>query len=50
MKIHYFSAEPWEEAYINEKLPNEDIVFHPGSFSASPDVRDDEAEATVTVT
>jgi D-lactate dehydrogenase len=40
MKIHYFSGEPWEEAYVRAKLTNEDIVFHEGSLAAFPDLTD----------
>lgn len=44
MKIHYFSSEPWEETYVREKLPNEEIVLHEGPLSAFPDLADAEAE------
>jgi len=44
MKIHYFSGEPWEEAYVREKLPGEDIVFHEGTIAAFPDLTDPDAE------
>ena len=45
MNIHYFSAEPWEEAYVRAKLPKEDIVFHEGPLSKFPDLTDPDAEA-----
>lgn len=45
MKIHYFSAEPWEEAYVRAKLPKEDIVFHDGPLTAVPNLTDPSAEA-----
>lgn len=48
MKIHYFSGEPWEEAYVRTKLPNEDIAFHEGSLSTFPDLTDPEAEVLCT--
>lgn len=44
MKIHYFSGEPWEEAYVRTKLPNEEIIFHTESLGALPDLSDAEAE------
>lgn len=43
MKIHYFSAEPWEEAYVRAKLPGEDIVFHESSFAANQELSDPDA-------
>src|SRR3989344_6738134 len=48
MKIHYFSGEAWEEAYVRAKLPNEDITFHNGPLSSFPDLADAEAEALCT--
>jgi D-lactate dehydrogenase len=45
MKIHYFSGEPWEEAFVNEKLTGHEIVFHTGSLLAEPDLTDASAEA-----
>lgn len=48
MKIHYFSGEAWEEQYVREKLPNEEITFHEGSFAAFPDLTDPEAEVLCT--
>jgi len=45
MKIHYFSSEPWEEAYVRTKLPDETIEFHGGPLSAFPDLSDPEADA-----
>ena len=44
MKIHYFSGEPWEEAYVRSKLPNDTLEFHMGGLSASPDLADPEAD------
>ena len=48
MKIHYFSGEAWEEAYVREKLPGADIAFHQGSLAANPDLSDPEAETLCT--
>jgi len=48
MKIHYFSGEAWEEKYVREKLPNEDITFHEGSLATFPDLTDTEAEVICT--
>ncbi|KKW41662.1 MAG: D-isomer specific 2-hydroxyacid dehydrogenase NAD-binding protein [Parcubacteria group bacterium GW2011_GWB1_55_9] len=48
MKIHYFSGEAWEEAYVRAKLPGEDIAFHTGSLAAFPDLADTEAEVLCT--
>ena len=48
MKIHYFSGEAWEEAYVREKLPGEDVVFHEGSLAANPDLNDPEATVLCT--
>ena len=48
MKIHYFSGEAWEEAFVREKLPNEDIVFHEGSFAAYSELTDPEATVLCT--
>ncbi len=48
MKIHYFSGEPWEEAYVRTKLPNEEIEFHAGPLSAFPDLTDPDAEVLCT--
>lgn len=45
MKIHYFAGEAWEEAYVRGKLPNDEIVFHEGPFSAHADVSDPAADA-----
>src|SRR3989344_282241 len=44
MKIHYFSGEPWEEAYVRERLQSDDITFHEGPFSKYTDLTDPEAE------
>lgn len=48
MKIHYFSAEPWEEAYVRTKLPKEDIIFHEGSLAAYPELSDPDAAVLCT--
>lgn len=44
MKIHYFSGEAWEEAFVREKLAGQDITFHTGALAAFPDLTDSEAE------
>jgi len=43
MKIHYFSGEPWEDAYIRAKLPGEDITFHDGSLAECPELTNSDA-------
>lgn len=43
MNIHYFSGEAWEEHYVREKLPNEEIVFHPEPLGALPELADPDA-------
>ena len=48
MKIHYFSGEDWEEAYVRGKMPNDEIIFHKGSVEANPDVTDDAADVLCT--
>ena len=48
MNIHYFSGEAWEEAYVRERLPNENITFHEGSLAAFPELADPETEALCT--
>ncbi|MDO8593683.1 MAG: NAD(P)-dependent oxidoreductase [bacterium] len=48
MKIHYFSGEAWEEKYVREKLPNEEITFHEGPLSAFSDLTDPEAAVLCT--
>lgn len=48
MKIHYFSGESWEEAYVRAKLPGENISFHEGPFSAYPELTDPEATVLCT--
>ena len=48
MKIHYFSGEAWEEAYVRAKLPHEEIIFHKESLGALPDLTD--ADATILCT
>lgn len=44
MTIHYFSNEHWEEEYVHNKLPNEQITFHQGSVSAFPELTDASAD------
>jgi len=48
MKIHYFSGEAWEEAFVREKLSGEDIIFHTESLGALPELTDPEAEVLCT--
>ena len=58
MKIHYFSGEAqhtdsvadvaWEEGYVKERLPNEEITFHNGSLASFPELADQEAEVLCT--
>lgn len=48
MKIHYFSGEAWEEAYVREKLAGHDIAFHEGSIAAHSDLTDPEAAVLCT--
>src|SRR3989344_9462637 len=48
MKIHYFSGEAWEEAYVRAKLPSEDATFHNGPLASFPDLVDAKAEALCT--
>lgn len=48
MKIHYFSCEEWEEAYVRAKLPDADITFHEGPFSAYAELTDPEATVLCT--
>lgn len=45
MKIHYFSGEEWEKAYVQEKLAGNEIVFHTESLAGQPELSDDSAEA-----
>lgn len=42
MTIQYFSGEPWEEAFVRSKLPDQTIGFHEGSLSSMPDLTDPE--------
>jgi len=44
MKIHYFSGESWEEAFVNSKLTGQEIIFHEGPLSAEPELTDASAE------
>ncbi len=44
MRIHYFSGEAWEEAYVQAKLPGEDVVFHDSPLAAFPDLTDPNAQ------
>ena len=48
MKIHYFSGETWEDAYVRAKLPGEDIDFHEGSLAACPELTDADADILCT--
>jgi len=48
MRIHYFSGEAWEEAFVREKLAGEDIIFHTESLGALSDLSDPEAEVLCT--
>ena len=48
MKIHYFSGEPWEEAYVRARLPEEDIAFHEGSLAAYPELTDQDTTVLCT--
>ncbi|MBU6214530.1 hydroxyacid dehydrogenase [Patescibacteria group bacterium] len=48
MNIHYFSGEAWEEPFVRGKLPNDEITFHDGPFSAYADLTDLAAEALCT--
>lgn len=48
MKIHYFSGEAWEEAYVKAKLPDEEITFHEGSLAAFPELTDPDADVLCT--
>ena len=45
MKIHYFMSEAWEEAYVRERLPGEEVVFHTGTLAAHPELSDSTADA-----
>src|SRR3989344_5751529 len=44
MKIHYFASEEWEEGFVKDGLPNEEITFHIGTLAAFPELSDPEAE------
>lgn len=43
MKIHYFSGEEWEEAFVRAKFTNEEIIFHKESLGALPELTDPDA-------
>jgi D-lactate dehydrogenase len=43
MKIHYFSGETWEDAYVRARLPGEDVDFHEGSLATYPELKDSDA-------
>jgi D-lactate dehydrogenase len=45
MNIHYFSSEPWEEAYVQTKLSGDQVTFHEKPLGAYPDLSDEEATA-----
>jgi D-lactate dehydrogenase len=48
MKIHYFSGETWEDAYVRARLEGQDIDFHEGSLATYPDLSDPAAEVLCT--
>lgn len=48
MKIHYFSGETWEDAYVRAKLAGEDIDFHEGPLVSYPELTDPDAEVICT--
>jgi D-lactate dehydrogenase len=48
MKIHYFSCEQWEEAYVRERLPNDELIFHEGPLAAYPELTDPDADVLCT--
>lgn len=48
MKIHYFSGEAWEEAYVRARLQGEDITFHEKPLAAYPDLSDGDATVLCT--
>jgi len=48
MKIQYFSGEAWEEAFVRERLPSEQIEFHTESLASLPELTDPEAEVLCT--
>ncbi|HVB20078.1 MAG TPA: NAD(P)-dependent oxidoreductase [Candidatus Paceibacterota bacterium] len=48
MKIHYFSGEAWEEAYVRERLPGHDIDFHERSLATYPELTDPSAQVLCT--
>ena len=45
MKIIYFAQEAWEEGYIKERLPNDDVTVVVGALQDHPDISDAQAEA-----
>lgn len=45
MKTHYFSSEPWEEAYVRAKLAGDEITFHDQPLAEYPDLTDADATA-----
>lgn len=44
MKLIYFGEEAWEEAYVKEKLPGIEVVFHLGTMAEWPEA-DPDADA-----
>jgi len=48
MKIHYFSGETWEDAYVRAKLTGEDIDFHEGSLASYAELSDPDATVLCT--
>jgi D-lactate dehydrogenase len=45
MKIHYFSKDGSEEAYIQDKLAEHTVTFHHGGLSDFPELTDSSADA-----
>ncbi|MFA6414680.1 MAG: NAD(P)-dependent oxidoreductase [Candidatus Paceibacterota bacterium] len=48
MKIHYFSGEPWEDAYVRARLPGQDVDFHEGSLASYAELSDPNADVLCT--
>lgn len=44
MKITYFYNEDWEQGYVKERLPEQDITFLKGTTTDHTDLRDEGAE------
>lgn len=45
MRVHYFSAEPWEEVYVRTQLVGHEVEFHQGTIAENADLNDPLAEA-----